>query len=210
MKFYDCAIAPSPRRVRIFLAEKGLSIETVQVDLMTGENLGSPFLAVNPRGIVPVLELDDGTRIDESVSICRYLEDLHPQPPLMGVDPKSRAIIDSRTRHMEWDGFLAVANAFRNSVAGFAKRGLPGITEEVPAIPDLVDRGHAGITRFFGLLERYLQESEFVAGDRYTIADITALCVVDFAGWVKRSIPTDHPRTLRWHEAVSSRPSAKA
>jgi glutathione S-transferase len=210
VKFYDCTIAPSPRRVRIFLAEKGVRIETVQVDLMTAENLNPSFLAINPRGVVPVLELDDGTRIDEAVSICRYIEDTHPEPPLMGTDPKSRALIDSRTRHMEFDGFLAVANVFRNSTPGFAKRGLPGITEEVPAIPALVDRGFAGITRYFGMLERYLEDSEYIAGDRFTIADITALCVVDFAGWVKRSIPADHVRTKRWHEAVSSRPSAKA
>lgn len=210
MKLYDCTVAPSPRRVRIFLAEKGVSIETVQVDLMNGENLKPLFLAINPRGVVPVLELDDGTRIDEAVSICRYIEEVYPEPPLMGTDPRSRALIDSRTRHMESDGFLAVANAFRNSVPGFAKRGLPGITEEVPAIPALVDRGFAGITRFFGMLERYLEDSEYVAGDQFTIADITALCVVDFAGWVKRSIPTDHARTRRWHEAVSSRASAKA
>jgi glutathione S-transferase len=210
MKFYDCAVAPSPRRVRIFLAEKGVSIETVQVDLMQGENLGAAFLAINPRGIVPVLELDDGTRIDESVSICRYIEEIHPDPPLMGTDAKSKALIDSRTRHMEWDGFLAVANAFRNSTPGFAKRGLPGITEEILAIPDLVPRGMAGIGRFFVMLERYLSTSAFVAGDRYTIADITALCVVDFAGWVKRKVPAEHVHTWRWYEAVSSRPSAKA
>jgi glutathione S-transferase len=210
VKFYDCTVAPSPRRVRIFLAEKGISIETVQVDLMNAENLTPSFLAINPRGLVPVLELDDGTRIDEAVSICRYIEETHPEPPLMGTGPKSRALIDSRTRHMESDGFLAVAAAFRNSVPGFAKRGLPGITEEVPAIPAMVDRGFAGITRFFNQLERYLEESEYVAGDQFTIADITALCVVDFAGWVKRGIPAEHVRTQRWHEAVSSRPSAKA
>jgi glutathione S-transferase len=210
MKFYDCAIAPSPRRVRIFIAEKGLNIETIQIDLMTGENLKPHFREINPRGVVPVLELDDGTTIDESVSICRYLEDLYPDPPLMGTNPKSRAIIDSRTRHMEWDGFLSVANAFRNSAPAFAKRGLPGVVDEVLAIPALVDRGIAGISRFFDLLESYLSSSRYIAGDGYSIADITALCVVDFAGWVKQSMPTGHAHTRRWYEEVSSRPSAKA
>jgi glutathione S-transferase len=156
------------------------------------------------------LELDDGTRIDESVSICRYLEECHPEPPLMGTDPKSKALIDSRTRHMEWDGFLSVANAFRNSVPGFSKRALPGITEEIVAIPALVDRGTAGIRRFFLILERYLSDSEYVAGAQFSIADITALCVVDFAGWIKQQVPSAHPHTLRWYEAVSSRPSARA
>ena len=210
MKFYDCAIAPSPRRVRIFLAEKGLSLDTVQIDLMTGENLKPEFLKVNPRGIVPVLQLDDGTRIDESFSICRYIEEMRPHPPLMGTDAKSRAVIDSRNRHMEADGFRAVAEAFRNSAPSFAKRGLAGVAAEVPAIPALAERGFAGIARFFDQLEGYLSQSEFVVGDQFSIADITALCVVDFAGWVKQAVPEQHARTRRWHQTGSARPSAKA
>ena len=121
MKFFDCAIAPSPRRVRIFLAEKGLSLETVQVDLMSGDNLKPDFLKVNPRGVVPVLQLEDGTCIDETAAICRYLEEMRPDPPLLGTNAKSRAVIDSRNRHMEGDGFRCVAEAFRNST-----RPLPG------------------------------------------------------------------------------------
>lgn len=210
MKFYDCTIAPSPRRVRIFLAEKGLSPETVQVDLIGGENLKPEFQEVNPRGLVPVLQLDDGTCIDEVVAICRYLEDTHPEPRLMGTDAKSKALIESRNRHMEIDGFLSVANAFRNSSPAFAKRGLPGLTVEVPAIPALVERGVAGIGRFFDMLEAYLSKTEYVAGNSFTIADITALCVIDFAGWVKQSVPDHHRHTQRWYQAVSSRPSAKA
>ncbi len=210
MKFYDCAIAPSPRRVRIFLAEKGLSLDTVQIDLMTGENLKPEFLEVNPRGIVPVLQLDDGTCIDESFSICRYIEEMHPHPPLMGTDAKSRAVIDSRNRHMEADGFRTVAEAFRNSTPSFAKRGLAGVAAEVPAIPALAERGFAGIARFFDQLEGYLSQSEFIAGNQFSIADITALCVVDFAGWVKQAVPERHAHARRWHAAVSARPSAKA
>lgn len=209
MKFYDCTIAPSPRRVRIFMAEKGVKIDTVQVDLLKGENLTPEFRKINPRGVVPVLELDDGTCIDETVPICRYIEELHPNPPLMGTDPKSRAIIASRTRHMEWDGFLRGAEAFRNSVPGFADRGIPGLTG-VPAIPALAERGVAGLHRFLDNLEITLSASEYIAGDRYTIADITGLCVVDFAGWSKVAPTDSHPNVQRWYRSVSSRPSAAA
>jgi glutathione S-transferase len=209
MKFYDCAMAPSPRRVRIFMAEKGVKIDTVQVDLMTGENLGPEFLKINPRGIVPVLQLDDGTCIDESVPICRYIEEMYPDPPLMGTDAKSRAVIASRTRHMEWDGFLRCAEAFRNSTPAFADRGIAGVTG-VPAIPALAERGRVGIERFLTTLDGDLGRSEFVAGDRYTIADITALCVIDFAGWMKIKPTDSHPNVQRWYRSVSSRPSAAA
>ena len=210
MKLYDCKIAPSPRRVRIFLAEKGVEIEKIEVDLLSAENLKPDFLKLNPRGLVPTLQLDDGSTIDEAVAICRYIEETHPNPPLMGTDPKSKAVIESRNRHMEFDGFLAVAEAFRNSAPPFAKRGLPGLTEEVAAIPQLAERGLAGIQRFYKSLEKYLAGNAFIAGDKFTIADITALCVVDFAGWVKCGIPDGNVNTQRWYKAVSSRPSASA
>lgn len=210
MKLYDCTIAPSPRRVRIFAAEKGIALDKVEVDLLGAENLKPAYLTINPRGLVPALQLDDGTVIDEAWSICRYLEELYPEPNLMGTDAKSRAVIDSRNRHMEMDGFLPAAEAFRNSAPPFAKRGLQGITEEVPAIPQLVDRGMAGIRRFFETLNRDLGKSEFVAGPRFTIADITAMCVVDFVKWVKQEIPQGHAHTRRWYASVSARPSAKA
>ncbi|MCC2658657.1 MAG: putative Glutathione S-transferase [Panacagrimonas sp.] len=209
MKFYDCSMAPSPRRVRIFLAEKGVKIDTVQVDLMSGENLKPEFLKINPRGIVPVLQLDDGTCIDEAVPICRYIEELHPDPPLMGTDARSRAVIAMRTRHMEWDGFLSAAEAFRNSTPAFADRGIPGQVG-VKAIPALAERGRAGLARFFDNLEKTLAQSQFIAGDRYTIADITGLCVVDFAGWMKIQPTDSHPNVQRWYRSVSSRPSAAA
>ena len=201
-------------RVRVgyefFLAEKRVSLEMIQVDLMAGENLTPDFLKVNPRGILPVLLLDDGTCIDEVVAVCRYLEETHSEPRLMGTDAKSKAVIESRNRHMEIDGFLSVADALRNSAPPFAKRGLARVAAEVQAIPALVERGIAGIGRYFDLLERYLSQSRYVAGDQFTIADITALCVVDFAGWVKQSVPAHHAHTLRWYQEVSSRPSAKA
>lgn len=210
MKLFDNKQAPSPRRVRIFLREKGLTVEHVEVNIRAGENLQSDFLKINPRGLIPTLELDDGTRIDEVVAICRYLEEIHPSPPLMGIDAKSKAIIESRNRHIEIDGGNAVTDVFRNSVPAFAKRGLQGVAEETPAIPELVARGQAGLTRFYEALNHYLADNEFVAGREFSIADITALCVVDFAGWINRSIPPQHGHTMRWYASVSARESARA
>lgn len=210
MKLFDCQQAPNPRRVRIFLYEKGLTAEHVEVNIPAGENLQADFLAINPRGLIPTLELDDGTRIDEVVAICRYLEEENPSPPLMGTDARSKAIIESRNRHIELDGGNAVTDVFRNSAPAFAKRGLQGVTAEIPAIPELVPRGQAGITRFYAALNTYLADNEFVAGREFSIADITALCVVDFAGWVERPIPQEHRHTRRWYAAVNARESARA
>ncbi len=209
MKFYDCTIAPSPRRVRIFLAEKGIKIDTVQVDLLTAENLKPPYLAINPRGLVPSLLLDDGTCIDETLAICQYLEALYPEKPLLGTDAKSRALIASRTLAMEWDGFLRAAEAFRNTHPGFAERGIPGLGG-VPAIPALAERGFSGLRGFLNGLETALGKSEYIAGGSFSLADITALCVVDFAGWVDVKPTDSHPNVQRWYRSVSSRPSAAA
>lgn len=210
MKLYDCKIAPNPRRVRIFLSEKGIEVPTVEVDIVGGENLRPAYLAVNPRGLLPVLELDDGARIDETVAICRYFEETHPEPPLLGRSALERARIEARQRHMEFDGMLAASEVFRNSSPAFAERGLPGVTDPVGAIPQLVDRGRASLARFFEQLDRYCAESRFVAGEGYSIADITALCAVDFAGWVDAKLGADHPHARRWYEEVAARPSAAA
>jgi len=209
MKFYDCAIAPSPRRVRIFLAEKGITLPTIQVDLRKGEQFGEAFRAVNPDCTVPVLELDDGRRISDSLAVCVYLEQTRPQPPLMGVDAADRAIVAEWQRRAERDGFLAVAEAFRNSTPAFKTRALPG-PDDYAQIPALVERGRARTQKFFKLMDARLADREFVAGDRYTIADITTLVAVDFAGWIKLTIPDDCPHLRRWHAAVAARPSAKA
>ena len=209
MKLYDYTMAPNPRRVRIFLAEKGIEIEKVQVDIPAGENLAPEFRAINPRGLLPTLVLDDGTVIDESVAICLYFESLHPDPPLIGTDAKTRAVVASAQRHMEFDGLQSVADAFRNANPAFANRSISG-SEGVPAVPGLVERGQAAAARFYTSLNDTLGESEFVAGDVYSIADITALCVVDFAKWIQLRVGDEHPHIQRWYGAVSSRPSASA
>ena len=209
MKLYDCQMAPNPRRVRVFLAEKGVDIPKTEVSIIEGENLKPEYLAVNPRGLLPTLELDDGSRIDETNAICRYIEETQPEPNLMGRDALEKARIESWQRHMEFDGLNPTGEMFRNSFDPFKNRGLPGL-ENVQAIPELAARGKAGVERFYERLEQRLSQSAYVAGERYTIADITALCVVDFASFAKMGIPEANTNTKRWHADVSSRPSAKA
>ena len=209
MKLYDCQMAPNPRRVRVFLAEKGVDIPKTEVSIIEGENLKPEYLAVNPRGLLPTLELDDGSRIDETIAICRYIEETQPEPNLMGREALEKAQIESWQRHMEFDGLNPTGEMFRNSFDPFKNRGLPGL-ENVQAIPELAARGKAGVERFYERLEHRLSQSAYVAGERYTIADITALCVVDFASFAKMGIPETNTNTKRWHADVSSRPSAKA
>ena len=208
MKLYDCSTAPSPRRVRMFLAEKGISVQTVEVDLGKGEHLTPAFQAINPWCTVPVLELDDGARIAEITAIWRFLEELWPEPPLMGIDAKDKALATMWERRMEFDGFLPVAEVLRNTSPRLKGRALTG-KADYDQIPALAERGRTRVQRFFTVLEEQLVGNEFVAGPRYTIADITAQCTVDFAAWIKESIPGDHENAKRWHAAVSARPSAR-
>lgn len=209
MKFYDCATAPSPRRVRIFLAEKGIAVPTIQVDLRNNEQLTPQFRAINQDATVPVLELDDGTRIADAVGICLYFETLYPEPALMGVDAKGRAITAQWQRIVERDGFYAVMEAFRNATPGLKNRALPG-PYDYAQIPALAERGRERIGHFYDLLDQQLSEHPFVAGERFSIADISALVAVDFARWVKLPVPEARAHLRRWHQEVSARPSAKA
>lgn len=209
MKFYDCATAPSPRRVRMFLAEKGVTVPVVQVDLRAGEHLRPEFLKLNPWGTVPVLELDDGTTISEASACCRYIEEIHPQPPLLGRDPKEKAVIAMWDHRCELDGFFAAAEALRNETKGMAGRALPGPVgyEQIPA---LAERGRARVRHFLDVLNQRLAESPFVAGAAFSVADITAFITVEFASWMKLVPPEDAAALRRWLEGMRARPSAKA
>jgi len=209
MKFYDCATAPSPRRVRIFLAEKGVSIPIVQVDLRNGEQFTDAFRAINPDCTVPVLQLDDGSVVTDIVTICAYIEELHPEPALIGTTPEERAVVMSLTRQIERDGLFAAMDAFRNWTRGFKGRALPG-RHNYEQIPELAERGRARVEHFLHDMDARLSGRGFVAGPHYTIADITAMVVVDFAGWAKLSVPEACANLGRWYAAVSARPSAKA
>jgi glutathione S-transferase len=209
MKFYDCTTAPSPRRVRIFMAEKGIEIETIQIDLANGEQFSEAFKAINPLCEVPLLVLDDGTSISQISAICRYLEEIYPDNPLLGRTPVERAVVESSNQQLQMNGFAAGAEAFRNATPGFKNRAMPG-PHNYSQIPELAERGQQRLDNLFSDLEAHLANSEFIVGDYYSIADISALCVIDFAKWVKKRIPEDYSNLQRWYDQVSSRPSAKA
>ena len=209
MRLYDYKPAPNPRRVRIFMAEKGIEIPTVQVDLRAGEQFQPSFRAINPRCVVPYLVLDDGAGIGEVVAIWRYLEETHPNPPLMGLDAEDRAIVAMWQHRMEHEGVFAVGEAFRNSTPGFKGRALSG-PHGYEQIPALAERGRARALDFFSDIDKRLGESEFIAGPRFTVADIDAFVAIGFAGWIKLAVPPEHKNVKRWHDAVSARPSASA
>jgi glutathione S-transferase len=195
--------------VRIFLAEKGIAVPTVQVDLRNGEQFTPEFRAINPDCTVPVLEFDGGTRIADMIGICRYFEEIQPQPPLMGVGAQDKAIVTSRQRQVERDGFYAVMEAFRNYTRAFKSRAITGPVA-YEQIPELAERGRARVGYFFETANALLADNEFIAGPRYSIADITALVTIDFADRIKMTIPETCPHLRRWYDVVSARPSAKA
>ena len=208
MKFYDCSTAPSPRMVRIFIAEKGVEIPVQQVDLRHDEHLSPNFRAINPYCTVPVLELDDGTRITSTQGCWRYLEETVPEPPLLGATPVERAIVADHVWHIEIDGWQAMTEGLRNSAPGLKDRALTG-PENYAQIPALGDRGKLRAQRFLDSLDDRLRDRAFIAGERYSAADIMAMVVVDFAGWLKIRLPEGAANARRWYEAVSTRPSAK-
>lgn len=209
MKLYDYGRAPNARRVRIFVAEKDLTLETVTVDLARREQMEAAYGKVNPRLAVPALELDDGSVLTESVAICRYLEELHPTPALFGKGAKDKAVVEMWHRRVELEGLQPVADAVRNSVEFFAGRAIAGPVD-FEQIPELAERGKRRIDLFFAMLDERLAESEFIAGDEYTVADIAALAACDFAKVVQKRIGDATPHLKRWYEAVSARPSAAA
>jgi glutathione S-transferase len=210
MKFYDFQPAPSPRRVRIFIAEKGLldRIEIVPVDLRGGQHFKPEFERINPFRTVPALELDDGTCISESIACCKYLEAAFPDPPLMGRTPTEQGVIAMWEHRCEWDGFIGGAEMLRNTAPGMKDRGLTGpiAFEQIPA---LYDRGRKRIGWVHDFLDKRLGDSEFVGTDTFSVADITALISIDFAKRQKIDIPETHTNLKRWYDQVSARPSAK-
>ena len=210
MKLYDAEFAPSPRRVRIFLAEKGIEIERVMVDLRRNEQLSDPYLAVNPRGAVPALELDDGEVICESAAICRYFEALHPEPALFGSTALDIGRIESWTRRIESDGYAAAVYAFRNVHPAFQDRAAPGKWPAMPQIPELGARGLIMWGAFVEALDVRLADRDWIATDSFSFADISALVTIDFARAAKFQVPEDCRSVARWRAAASTRPSAAA
>jgi len=209
LRFYDCLTAPSPRRVRMLIAEKGIELETIQVDLARGEHLSEAFRAINPQQTVPVLELADGTRLLDSNSISLYLDEVFREPNLTGKSPQERAVIAMWQRDMDLNGLGAVAECFRNSSKGFRNRALTGAVD-YEQIPELAERGRRRVRKFFLDLDCRLAESEYLAGARFTVADITAFVAVEFARAIKEYVSDSAINLKRWRDAVAARPSARA
>ena len=203
---YDCATAPSPRRTRILLAEKGVVHDTVQVDLRNGEHLGDAYRGINPQCTVPALRTEDGLLLTDNAGITAYLEARYPQPPLLGVTPAEKAEIASWHWRIEFEGLMAIAEAMRNSAPSMANRALPGPVDYAQ-IPELAQRGLARVQKFFVMLNQRLEGRDFVATDRFSIADIAAVVAVDFARVVKVKPGEQHPNLVRWRAALAQRPS---
>jgi glutathione S-transferase len=203
MKLYDSSRAPNPRRTRIFLAEKGITVPTEQVDIMAMQHKSPEYTAINPLQRMPSLVLDDGTVITESIAICRYFEILRPDPPLFGKGAKEIALVEMWNRRTEINFFSNVAAVFRHLH--------PSMKElEVPQVPEWAEANKPRVTWFLELLDRELATREFVAGDRYSVADITALVTVDFMKPARLAMPDALANVRRWHATVAARPSAGA
>ncbi|GAC1330083.1 MAG: glutathione S-transferase [Beijerinckiaceae bacterium] len=203
MKLYDTRTAPNPRRVRIFLAEKGIDIPSVQIDLGKLEQRGPEYTAINPVQRTPALALDDGTVLTESVAICRYFEEMRPEPPLMGTDAKSKALTEMWQRRIELHFLLPVALAFRHTHPAMAQM-------ENPQFRDFGEANKPRVLEFLQHLDGELEKRRYVAGETFTIADITALVACDFMRPARIPRPEDLKHLTRWYGEVSSRPSAKA
>jgi glutathione S-transferase len=203
MKLYDGGRAPNPRRVRIFLAEKGIELPIVPVDMAALGHKSEEVTARNPLQRLPVIELDDGTSISESVAICRYIEELHPEPPLMGRGALGKALVEMWQRRVELHFLIPVASAFRHIH--------PAMKEwEVPQLPEWGEVNKPKAVAFMELLDRELASREFIAGDEYTIADITALVTVDFMKPARIEMPAELANLRRWYATVLARPSSGA
>ena len=203
---YDCATAPSPRRARIALAEKGIAYETVQVDLRMGEQMGDAYRRVNPQCTVPALQTGEGPLLTDNAAIAAWLEARFPEPPLMGRTPTEKAEIASWNWRVEFDGLMAIAEALRNSAPSMANRALPGPVDYAQ-IPALAERGRARVQQFFDMLNKHLAGRDFVATDSFSIADISAVVAVDFARVVRIKPGDEHPHLQRWRLAMGQRPS---
>ena len=210
MKLYNWSIAPNPERVRMYLAEKGIEVEREEAAEPGKPVLKPDYLEKYSHRRVPLLELDDGTTIGEAMAICRYFETLHPNPPLMGIDALDNAIVEMWERISEAEGMFVVAEVFRNSKRSFAGRALPGYVEPIEQIPELVERGKLRMDQYYVKINGQLVGRDFITGARFTVADITAFCVIEFAKFCELDIPETCTEVARWFDAVAARPSAKA
>ncbi|WP_046864708.1 glutathione S-transferase family protein [Microvirga massiliensis] len=203
MKLYDAGRAPNPRRVRIFLAEKGIEVPLVPIDLGRLEHKAPAFIAVNPLKRTPALELDDGTVLTESIAICRYFEELHPEPPLFGTGPLECAMVEMWQRRIEFGLLGTVAAVFRHLHPAMAEM-------EVPQVAAWGETNKPKVLEFLHFLDRHLADRTFVCGDTFSVADITGLVAIDFMKPARLAVPDDLSNVKRWHADISARPSARA
>ncbi|WP_417496621.1 glutathione S-transferase family protein [Maricaulis sp.] len=207
MKFYDYKAAPSPRRARMFIAEKGLEIETIQIDLGARAQFDEAYRVVNPRCTVPALALDDGTVLCDNASIARYLEEIRPEPPLLGRTPVEKALVAEWLARVEWEGFMGAAEALRNTSEFFKDSAITG-PDRYEQIPALAERGRQRAAAFLTVMDQRLAEANYLAGDAFSAADIAGYAFVDFAAWVKLKPGPELTHLANWREAISKRPSA--
>jgi glutathione S-transferase len=191
------------------MAEKGIEIETVQVNLMKLEQHSDAYRKINPQGEVPVLILDDGSCISQTNAICHYLEDIFPETPLYGRTPLERAQVESQNHFIQMNGIVAGAEAFRNSSPNFKNRAISG-PHAYAQIPELAERGLQRVDNLFADLDKHFSGEQFLVGDYFSVADITAFCTIGFTRWVKKTIPSECTHLQRWYDQISSRQSAKA
>ena len=207
MKLYDFELAPNAQRVRVFLAEKGLEVPTEQLNVRDDDQFVEPFTSMNPFHCVPFLELDDGKVIAESMSICRYLEELHPEPPLFGRTAEERAVIDMWLRRFELDAFIPMLHAVRNHVPMFAGRVVPGTRTDLPQLPAMMTRGKEMMEVFLARVEPHMAQNEFIAGSEFTIADITGYFTVRMTNALEMDLTTSYPAVTAWFAKVAQRPA---
>ena len=207
MIFYDCSTAPSPRRARMFIAEKGLTIDTREISIADGKQLSEEFLQVNPRATLPVLITTEGTALTENIAIAAYLEARIPEPPLLGVTPDEKGLVAMWNAIAEQQGGMAVAEAFRNAHPAMKGRALPGPLD-LDQIPELAQRGLRRVAHFFDTLNGRLTQAPYLAGDFFSMADITAYVFTDFARVVKMRPDENHGALRAWQSRIAARPSA--
>lgn len=206
--FYDCTPAPSPRRARIVLAEKGIAHAVKLVDLSKGEQLSEEFRAINPACTVPALVLDDGAVLTDNAGIAAWAEAVQPEPDLLGKTPLEKAQVASWNSKLEGECFMAIAEVLRNTAKGMKDRALPG-PHNYAQIPELAERGRARLLHFLDRFEQHMRGRDWVAIDRFSLADITAGVALDFAGWVKVDVNEGRPAIATWRARLAERPSFK-
>ena len=210
MKLYDFGPAANAKRVRMFLAEKGIEIPIVEVQVRDGALFEEPYRTMNPFAVVPFLELDDGTIIGESMAICKYLEELHPEPSLLGRDARERALIEMWNRRLEIDGLMPMIHAVRNTNPLFAGRVVPGTRSDLAQLPEIAERGKAMLMILLERIDPILKDDAFIAGERFSIAGITGFFMMNAAKVRDVPFAERFPNVARWHADLASRPSAEA